>query len=140
MIGAACLTALALTGCAQAPETEPTETTESIEPVSADMDYCERFMDTSQDYLDAITGVTQVPAEIDVPAWHALSVKLDGLDPSGLGKTWVQDHGDYMSMKYQIDEIVDAGGGAVTFTTDTYKAGNIALMEQCVGAGYNAGS
>lgn len=37
---------------------------------------------------------------------------------------------------FQVENVMQAGGGELTLTTDDYKAGTIEIMEYCVDAGY----
>ncbi|KQZ04793.1 hypothetical protein ASD19_01805 [Microbacterium sp. Root53] len=43
---------------------------------------------------------------------------------------------DFTDPIYQVQEVVDAGGGALQFSTDAYKRGSLEILEYCVDAGY----
>lgn len=133
--------ALLLSGCtgAQAEPVKQAEPVEPVETVDPAITYCEIYTETMDEYLDFVTSVTSGDqATIDVPAWNTFNSELSQLDPSGLGKEWVDVHYNYVSMQSQINEILESGGGDVTFSTTAFKTGAIELPSFCVGAGYKA--
>lgn len=140
--------AVLLSGCssqttsemeASAQSTPSADVESTPEPEDPAISYCRTFEETRQDYLDVVSSIDGPTTELDVAAWNDLDTKLSELDPSGLGKEWVVDHGNYMTMRSQINAVLDAGGGTATFTTTDFKDGSIALMTDCIGAGYKVG-
>lgn len=130
---------LVLTGCtanAPTPSASPTPTaaSEPSQPAAEEktaLGLCqvmgEKFLEYPSYVLAVMDG--DISTHSDFLAW---ADRLTDAAPADARAIVAK----YTDPIYQVDEVVQAGGGSLTLKTDNYKSGNLELMEYCVDAGY----
>lgn len=136
---------MALTGCASDAPVEETAVEEVPQPAEKSVlepwgtpeeIYCDAFTDSMTEYADAVAEVMS-DGVYDSSKWMTLSINLSKLDPSELGNEWMQDHDDYMSIFNQVQDGAASGAERVTLNSEAYKNGVLALVQDCLDAGYS---
>ncbi|KAF2417808.1 hypothetical protein [Microbacterium sp. B35-30] len=136
--------ALALTGCASSPAAEeegPTTTpaAEEEKPTptpTAEADalvLCELMSQKLFEYPDYVLAIAN--GEFDQAThddYYAWAEEMKAVAPADANVPLAK----FTDPIYQVQEVVEVGGGSLTFSTDDYKAGNLEIMEYCVDAGF----
>ncbi len=136
--------ALALTGCASSPAAEedrPTTTPAAEEEkhtptptAKADaLLMCELMSQKLIGYPGYVLAIAN--GEFDQAthgAYYAWAEEMKAVAPAAANVPLAK----FTDPIYQVQEVVEAGGGSLTFSTDDYKAGNLAILEYCVDAGF----
>jgi hypothetical protein len=125
----------AFTGCASA-EQEPAAVAEETPKSTIDvMLFCERFGENLTDYSGFI--LTLVTADVDLAEHRIQSLRIQAMEdvvPAD-AKTLLAQYADPV---YQIQAVIDSGGGNININTDGYKESIPELLDYCIDAGYTA--
>ena len=140
--------ALALTGCASSPAAESEEpttpaATEEPEPTptptaeAGPLVLCEIMAEKLLEYPDYVLAIANGEFDQTVHAEYlAWAEEMEAAAPADASVPLAK----FTDPIHQVQEVVEAGGGALTFSTDDYKAGNVEIMQYCVDAGFKINS
>ncbi|MDL5485942.1 hypothetical protein [Microbacterium wangruii] len=139
--------ALALTGCASSPaaeedgtttttpaaeEDKPTPTSTPIAKADA-LVLCELMAQKLFEYPGYVLAIANGEFDqVTHGGYYAWAEEMKAVAPADANVPLAK----FTDPIYQVQEVVDAGGGSLTFNTDDYKAGNLEIMEYCVDAGF----
>lgn len=116
------------TPAASEAEPEPTATAEA-----APLVLCEIISQKLLDYPDYVLAVAN--GEFD-QATHdeylGWAEEMEAAAPAGASVPLAK----FTDPIHQVQEVVEAGGGSLSFSTVDYKAGTVEIMEYCVDAGF----
>lgn len=132
--------ALLLTGCAQTPEqpaasSSPSRTaTPTAEPeVATALGLCEVMEERFLDYPDYVLAIANGEFdEVTHAQYVAWAEDMEQAAPTDARTTLSK----FTDPIYQVQAVVEQGGGDLTFATDDYKAGSVEMLEYCVDAGF----
>lgn len=141
VIAALAAFSLSVAGCAApevaqtpTPAAEPSTTptpSEAAEAAPTALGMCEIMGEKFLAYPDYVLALMDGDTS-DHPVYLEWANALTEAAP-GDARTIVAKFTDPV---FQVENVIQAGGGALTLTTDDYKAGTMEIMEYCVAAGY----
>lgn len=125
---------LTLAGCASGVEAEPTSTpTESAPPATTALGLCEvmgeKFLEYPTYVLDISSGDFDASAHTAFLAW---AERMEDAAPNDIRTSLAR----YVDPIYQVQAVVEEGGGALSFSSADFKAGHDEVLEYCADAGF----
>lgn len=113
---------LLLSGCSA----EPTPPDDTGEPEG--WAFCGELGETLSPYADFIANAGD--SGIDVDEFESVAVQIQAL--RDLAPEQIEDAvEDYAGPVDAIQDVVDSGGGSLSFNTDAWKAANVELLTYC---------